>query len=128
MKNSLIREAIRISRRALPTHPWFRHRKCHFSFVVQNNKIIEWGMNRQGNPPASYPDFAAIHSEIDAYSKARGIMNHGQGFEIINIRLNRQGLLKLSAPCERCGPFIQAIGCSHVYFSTNMGSFAKQKV
>lgn len=128
MKKTLIQEAVRIAKQALPTHPWFIHRKCHFSFIVQNNKILEWGMNRQGNPPKAYPNFAAIHSEIDAFRKAKGIMNHNIGFEIINIRLNRQGQLRLSAPCERCGPFIKAIGCTHVHFSTNMNTFAKQRI
>ena len=128
MKTNLIKEAIRISREKLIDHPWHRYRKCHFSFIVQSNKILEWGMNKPGNPPVQYKYFSAVHSEIDALNKARGIINFNTGFEIINIRLNRTGMLRLSAPCETCNSTILRHGCTHVYFSKNSGSFLKTRV
>jgi len=125
MKTSLVREALRISREKLPYHSWFKYRKCHFSFVVQNNKILGWGMNKPGKAPIQYKEYSAVHSEIDVLKKTRGVINFNRSFEIINIRLNRQGELRLSAPCQTCGKTIKALGCKNVYFSTDTDRFAK---
>jgi len=99
----------------------------HFSFIIQNNKILEMGMNRKGPPLEGFgysQDFGKIHSENDVYRKAKGIIDYQKPFDILNIRLNKNGSLRMSKPCSCCSAFLDVVGCRNIYFSTNDG-FAK---
>ena len=69
-------------------------------------------------------EFGKIHSETDAYKKARGILNPDTHFDMINIRLNKQNMLRLSKPCACCFGFLQSLNCKSIYFTTDTG-FAK---
>lgn len=102
----------------------------HYSFIVQNNKIIEWGTNRRVCPAKHFGynkkctdvDFVPKrHSELDVYFKARGLLNKTKPFEIINIRLNKKGQLKLSKPCSCCYELLKALGCKNFYYSSAVG-------
>lgn len=99
----------------------------HFSFIIQNNKILEMGFNRKGPPLEGFgysQEFGKIHSENDVYRKAKGIIDHSKAFDVVNIRLNKRDQLRLSKPCSCCSNFLGVVGCRHIYFSTNNG-FAK---
>ena len=126
MKSTILKECVRIAKEKNK----FKHIKepfRHFSFIIQRNTIIEWGTNRRsGSPPIffGYPLHSMIHSELDAYNKARGLLEHNKDFEIVNIRLNKRGKLRLSKPCEYCYAFMKAKGASCVWFSTDI-DFAK---
>lgn len=126
MKQTILKECIRISREK-------NHQRDsdfrHFSFIIQKNKLVEWGMNVAKVPPMihfGYSKTSGWHSEVNAYRKAKGILEDGS-FEIINIRLNKQGILRLSKPCKCCYNFLQELGCSVVWFSTDVG-FAKLRL
>lgn len=95
----------------------------HWTFVVCDGKILEWGSNNMdGVAPKhfGYSPFSKHHSEFVAYRKARGLLK-GAKFAIINIRLNKQGLMKMSMPCEVCWEWLQAVGCTECWFSTENG-------
>lgn len=121
MKRSLFKECLALAINHLPNHP-AKHYK-HYSFIIQNNKIIEYGVNRYG--PAykifGYQDHQMIHSENDAYKKARGLLSKGTFFDVVNIRLNSQGEMRNSFPCMCCLSYLKNFGCRRVYFSTNVG-------
>lgn len=128
MRRRILRDCLRIAREKCnpESHPEYN---CyiHYSFVIQNNKIVEYGFNRQGKPPAGFgynPEFGKIHSETDAFRKAKGILDFNKPFDIVNIRLNKRGALRLSAPCSCCSLFLNVVGCRNIFFSTNDG-FAK---
>jgi hypothetical protein len=137
MKKTLLREALRIAREKLCNHPKLKETAkrsmfIHYSFVVQDNKIVEYGYNRsEKEPPKTfgYHDrfggndwyIPGTHSEVDAYRKAKGLMNKNKPFEIINIRLNRQGEIRLSAPCKCCHQLLQEFGCKTFYYTTDVG-------
>jgi hypothetical protein len=131
MKKSIIRECMRIAREKNSNFP-APMKKHHFSFVVQSNKIVEWGTNvslARGieivgvSAPRyrGYPRYAMLHSEGDAYKKARGILNLDKTFEVINIRLNTAGEILLSKPCDCCFAFLKTLNCNRVWFSTKSG-------
>jgi len=126
MKRSIIKECLRRARakNSPSTHTQW-HSFMHYSFVVQNNKVIEMGVNRQGSVPKhyGYQKHKMIHAEVDAYKKARGILSDG-GFEVVNIRLNRRGDLRESCPCPECFHLMREFGCTRFHFSTNPGIFA----
>lgn len=124
MKKSILRECLRIakSKNNPETHPKFGNGRHHFTFIVQDNKIIEMGINREGPPLKTfgYEDYQGIHSENDAYKKAKGILGD-KIFEAVNIRLNNQDSLRLAAPCRCCHEFLKILGCKTIWFSTNEG-------
>jgi len=123
MKNTILRECLRIAIERNPTHPEWGHYH-HFSFIVQANRILEWGINRKGPPLTQYgyKRFGKLHSETEAFRKAKGILDHGKKFEIVNVRLNRSGDVRLSKPCKTCYSFLKSVGdCGYVWFTTDVG-------
>lgn len=122
MKNTIIRKAIQIAQNKNNNHPMqtgFRH----YTFVIQNNTIIEIGMNRKAEIPKhlGYSNFSGIHSEIDAMRKARGILDFKKPIELINIRLNRNGTFRMSKPCKNCYNWLTAFNCKTILYSTDTG-------
>jgi len=129
MKSSLFRQALAIAQRELRNHPQYKH-YLHWSFVVKRNQIVEWATNTSGEPPKQFGYNARIneapaktHSEFNAYRRAKGIIKGN--FELINVRLNRQGDLRNSAPCICCQSFLEVTGCTQVWHSTNEGSWSR---
>ncbi len=124
MKKSLIDHCYLIAKRYNPKHCQWDCDK-HYSFIIQNNQIVEWGTNKSGNPNrAMYKDYQKIHSEYSAWAKAKGIIDKSKSFELLNLRLNKSGKLMLSKPCNCCLGFLKGLNCSKIIFSTEMG-FAK---
>jgi len=134
MKKTILRDAVRIALEKLPRHPQFDYYP-HFTFVIQNNKMIGWGMNSEGVPPVhlGYNEriqwgLPKMHSEYNAYRKVKGILQHNKGFEIVNIRLNRMNEFRTAAPCSCCHNFMSTLGCTNCYFSVDGGNFAAMKM
>lgn len=125
MKKHLIKHALTIAKNKLSLHPQF---DCypHYTFIIQDNKIVEWATNTCHEPPLHYGYHSRLdyrpkfHAELFAYKKARGLLAK-KSFEILNIRLNKQGELKMSKPCESCHEFLTAMGCKRFYYSSEIG-------
>ena len=98
----------------------------HYSFIVQHEKIIEFCMNRRSSPLTllGYPDYSKMHSEIDAYFKARGILEKNKSFEVVNIRLTKTNRIVMSQPCPCCYSFLSKSGASKIWFTTAIENFA----
>jgi len=123
----ILEECTRIALRELPRHAESR---CHWSFIIQRGKIVEWGINRLGEPTGMYfagykPGRHALHSEVIALSKSRGIMNMRKAWSLINIRLTAHKQLVMSAPCPICTGFMKACGCREFIYSDSHGRFVK---
>jgi len=93
----------------------------HFSFIIQNNKILSMGKNKRATPLLCYPKHANIHAENDAFFKAQGIIDYNKKWECVNIRLNRQGIMRGSAPCQYCNLWLTKLGVSGFYYTTDNG-------
>lgn len=124
MNNTLIKNCNTLALLHLPKHPQYAYYP-HYSFIIQHNTLIEWGTNMAGLPPAhfgyqSQSRAPKLHAEFVAYRKARGLLTT-KPFEVYNIRLNRQGSVKLSAPCGVCQQWLASVGCSIVWFTTDYG-------
>jgi hypothetical protein len=129
MKKSLLGLSLRISREKLPLHPEIKH-FLHYSFIIQNNKIVEWATNNRHHHPIHYgynknntdPDFVPKgHSEINAYKRARGLLDKDKPFDIINIRLSKKKEIRLSKPCVGCFDLLKELGCRRFYYSSPIG-------
>lgn len=128
MKKSIINVVLKTARDKLDNHPQTGH-WMHYSFIIQYNKLIEWATNLNYDPPLHYGYRTRIndinykpkiHSEIASYKKAKGILKKDY-FEIINIRLNKMGELRLSKPCVCCYEILKALGCRSFYYSCDIG-------
>lgn len=130
MKKKLLTEAMRISKeKNRPgNHPRWGTGKQHFTFIIQDNKILEWGVNRDGDAliQFGYSEFSDIHSETDAYRKAKGIIDKAKGFDVINVRLNNQNDVRLSRPCPCCMNFLKSLGANQIWYTT-LDGFEKVK-
>jgi hypothetical protein len=127
VKKSLLTQCLSIAREYIPKHPQYN---CflHYSFIIQDNTIVEWSTNRVGVPPIHmgyHTRIGAIpklHAEILAYRKAKGLLR--DKFEIVNIRLNKDGELRSSKPCLCCQNILSDLGCIKFYYSYE-GGFLK---
>jgi hypothetical protein len=128
MRKSLILEAVKVAKSKISKHTQSSH--AHYSFIVQNNCIVGYGVNQDGEPLIHWgykrmkedPTYSPkIHSEIHAYKKNKGIMEKGKTFEIINIRLNKLGELRNSKPCKCCSTLLRDLGCIRFYYSSDCG-------
>ncbi len=134
MKVTLLREAMRIARVKLPDHPqWNEGTYLHFSFAVLDGAIIGYGTNRTANVPIhtgynsrmryAY-DVPKMHSEYDVWRKTRGLIRHSK-FSLINIRLNRDGVIRNSEPCEVCSLLMPELGCNEFYHTNSHGEWSR---
>jgi len=119
MKKILLRECLRIAREKNDDHP---EKYRHSTFVVQSNKIVEWGINRSGDPLTSrgYPKYGKVHSENDAYRKAKGLLSD-KSWEAVNVRLSKSGELRQALPCPCCIAYLVDLGCKSVWATTPHG-------
>lgn len=127
MTKKLLDTCLTIAMHYLPKHTRVDGYK-HFSFIIQNNKLVEWGTNRSGPPLKmfGYAEHQMIHSENLAYRRAKGLLDKTKKFQVINIRLNGSGELKISKPCQCCTNFLRNLGCSSIWFSqSNSEEFQK---
>lgn len=129
MRKAILQEALNIAKSKVEKHP---EKECylHFSFVVQENKIIEWGLNNRKIPALHYGYHSRIkdtrfkpkmHAEVNAYWKAKGLLKRNKAFSMINIRLNRMSECRMSKPCSCCYGLLKALGCDIFYYSSNNG-------
>lgn len=125
MRKQIILDCLRVARGQVfnKNHPEYGN-YLHWTFIVQDGKVLGFGRNRPGRPyydNFGYTALSKIHSEMDCWRKVKGLINSNKSFKCINIRLNKQGELRLSKPCACCVSFLDFVGCHSVIFSTEAG-------
>lgn len=129
MKLFKLEQLIRECRKKLPNHPELDNYP-HFSFVFSKtgerlgagiNGCYEpprhWGYHKRGYRPK-------LHAEIRAFLAARRRLGtKGSGFTIVNVRLDKDGVVKNSAPCCTCRTLLTSLGCSSFIFSISDGNW-----
>lgn len=131
MNKRILRDTIKIAQDYLPKHPeQVSGNFFHYAFVIQNNKILEYATNTNGEPPkqfgyhnrGTWDDFIPKrHAEYNVYLKAKGLLLRDKDWEIVNVRLNSLGEMRNSTPCSCCYGFIKIMGCHKCYFTTDTG-------
>lgn len=131
MNKRILSDILKVAVDYLPRHPQFQYYPV-YSFIIQDNSVIAWSTNAAGDPQgplkrmyearvAHLDGKPKIHAEIRATRLAKGLLNRERSFEVANIRLNRQGVMRTSAPCSCCSHFLHTLNCSQIYFTTNAG-------
>jgi len=125
-QDRILRECLRISREKNLAHPlrskgW---KYIHWSFIIQDEKIISVGMNRDAAIEVILPgrkDGRKIHAEQDAVRRARNTLQLSKHWYMVNVRLNKKGLMRNSAPCSRCRSISEWLGMDRIIFTINEG-------
>lgn len=113
MKSKILEECLRIARKKLPRHPEYECYK-HFSFLVMDDKILSCHTNSASRPFGGYPPHSKLHSEAALLLNGR----HGNGFEVVNVRMNKKGDTLLAKPCKCCEAHLKTWGCAEVWWTT----------
>lgn len=125
MKKSQVRAFMHEARKNVDKHPIWEHPKrpkfFHFTYLMQHGNLLAVGMNRMGQAPSWYPEHALIHSEVDAWRRCKNQLDLNSKFEILNLRFNRFGDVRMSKPCNSCHRLLYELGCGRVYFTTDLG-------
>jgi len=111
-------------------------RRYHFTIAFDVNKPI---LICQNNPIKvnhkayrigqqfnikTYQDFPYVHSESHLISKLLDRYNSiDTNLSIVNVRINRQGIILLSKPCKNCQKILDAVGLKKVYWSIDENTF-----
>lgn len=126
MKKSILYETLRISKQNVENHP-YHGRKYHYSYIISKNTILGWSTNKNFSLPKHFGydsridnNTAFMHSEIAAWYKTKGLLQ-GRKFQLINIRINKSGELRISRPCVCCHTILNKLGCNKFYYSSNIG-------
>ena len=130
----ILRKALKLSYERFKPNPF--QRRYHFTIAFDGNKPI---LICQNNPIKinhkaykigqqfniqTYQDFPYVHSESYLISKLLDRYNSiDTNLSIVNVRINRQGRILLSKPCENCQKILDAVGLHKVYWTTGSTSF-----
>jgi hypothetical protein len=129
MKKKLLAQCLRIAQDNLENHP--QKLFFHWAFIIQNNKILGYSVNMNGEPPVHFgyhqrirsPEKAApkLHAEYVVFKKCRGLIEFTKRWDVVNIRLNKSGNPQMSAPCNCCYMFLTELGCHSFWYTTACG-------
>lgn len=130
----ILKKAVKLSYDRFQPNPY--QRRYHFTIAFDGNKPI---LICQNNPIKinhkayrigqqfnirTYQDFPYVHSESYLISKLLDRYNSiNTNLSIVNVRINRQGRILLSKPCENCQKILDAVGLHKVYWTTGSTSF-----
>ena len=97
-----------------------RCNKKHVSIIVRGDEIVSIATNGFEVPERyAHRGYRSLHSEVAAFMKLDCPRNN---LELYNFRFNNQGTLKISKPCKKCEPWVDALFDMCIY-STDEGKF-----
>jgi hypothetical protein len=134
----IIKKAIKLSfDRFLPNQ---YQRRYHFAIAFDGNRPILVSQNNpiKVNSKAyrigqqfnikTYIDFPYVHAESHLVSKLLDRYNTiDPNWSIVVLRINRQGKILLSKPCENCQKILDVVGLTKVFWSINELNFSSNQ-
>ena len=131
----ILDKTIKRSYKSWEPHPLIR---CyHYAAAFDNNKMIAFAGNnpirfsakafRMGEKfnISTYKEFPYVHAESHLISKLLDRYNAiDTNWKIVVLRINREGRILLSKPCDNCQKIIDAVDLTQVYYSNNDGTFS----
>lgn len=98
----------------------------HVSIILDGKTPVSYGFN---HPYKTHPigyrykhRYHSIHSEVHAITSYQGNVQDFRKFSILNIRLDDNGVLKMSKPCTNCLPLLLELGFKQIFFSNSRGN------
>jgi tRNA(Arg) A34 adenosine deaminase TadA len=133
MKTTLLREALRHAEEKRLNHPQINDGAyLHYSYVVLDGTIIGMGYNTSVEPPRYTGYHTKVdsglpcksHSEWNAWKRTRGLLCN-RSFELINVRLTKAGIPRLSEPCRICANLLPDLGCTAFYYTNGIDGWSR---
>jgi hypothetical protein len=131
----ILKKAIKLSYDRFNPNPF--QRRYHFTIAFDGNKPL---LIAQNNPLKinhkayligkkfninTYQEFPYVHSESHLISKLLDRYNSiDTDLSIVNVRINRQGIVLLSKPCKNCQKILDAVGLNKIYWTVSGNKFA----
>jgi len=73
---------------------------------------------------STYKEYPYPHAESHLISKLLDRYNSiDSNWKIVVLRINREGRILMSKPCDNCQKILDAVDLSQIYYSNNDGSF-----
>lgn len=99
----------------------------HFSFIFYKQKLVSSGVNscKKTHPLAAKMghSYCRVHAEINAITKFPHKINTLKHCTLVNIRLNKNGVIRFSKPCKACQTLLKEFNIRKCYFSLQNGGF-----
>lgn len=100
----------------------------HMSVILNKSKILSIGFNDYSKTHPKLKEFgyhphSKLHAELAACLRLG--LTDCTGLTIINLRINRNGLIDNSKFCVGCSNLIKSLGFTKAYFSNSQGGFEK---
>ena len=133
----IIKRAIKLSYARFDPNPY--QRRYHFAIAFDNNKPI---LIAENNPikidnkaykigkmfnikkykeyPYSHAESHLVSQLLDRYNTIR------TDWSLVVLRINRQGRILMSKPCENCQRILDAVGLNKVYWSIDSNTFGSE--
>ncbi len=108
--------------------------RCHhFTFIIRKGKIVSIGQNKDKthvkNLDYNYCDRNGLdmRREVGLHSELSAVLRDGRenlsDSVFVNIRIGKDGKLKMSKACFGCRNLLNQIGYKRLYYSTNQETF-----
>lgn len=101
--------------------------KLHFSFILKKRRLVSIGWN---SATATHPiahkygyTFPFVHAELSAIVRFDGKPKELKDCVLINVRINKDGIVMLSKPCKNCLRLLSVFTFKHVYYTNHAGGF-----
>lgn len=100
----------------------------HFSFILMKRKIVSFGWNQihKTDPFAAKHgyEYPYVHSELHALKNFPYPPAVLSKCKLINVRVNKQGRVLMSKPCEDCETWVIPMDFKEIWY-TSEGAFVK---
>lgn len=133
MNAQLLNRTIEIAKAMCPSHKDETLKSSHIAFVVRKNKILKIGWNKSKTNPNSlkHPYVNKQGNKISVYTHAEldVVLKMGRDdlsdCEIVVLRIDGNGKLNNSKPCNGCAHLLRQVQIKNVYYS-NMNGFIEK--
>lgn len=101
----------------------------HFTYIINKNKIVSLGFNhyRKSHPLGKLYGLhdGTLHSEVAAITRFQGRPADLMYHSLVNVRVNREGDVQMSRPCQFCRRMLSSFGFNEVWWTTPDGKFER---
>lgn len=127
MNSRILRRAIEIAKALCPQNWDDDLKSFHAAFIVKKSRIIKIGWNKKKTNPNSlrHPYINKSGRKINVYTHAEldAVLKMGRDdlsdCEIVVIRIDGQGKLNNSKPCNGCAHLLRQVNIKNIYYSTS---------
>lgn len=112
-KQQYLDQLVALAKREAQKSPMLMNHGC--VIINDRGEILSTSFNQHRRKPIAGRRRDSYHAEISACRKVpRHLL---PGSTLVIIRINRQGLLLPSSPCEKCTPYLHKMQIKRVYHS-----------